>query len=215
MDRLTLIIAGGVGVALFGAVLVFPEVKISPRVKTDAEIALAEGRLSKDDARAVQTLREAHIFVTLAQLEAAKTDAAGNGAEARYAAIAPQGYEAVNPRDDDRKPHKALCYSLKTDRFRSHDIVYYNDDHFYQMQNVPLANWIRSGCAEAVAASRDTSSRLTYMRRIGKLVPSTESYRWVRASIDGNAYMICQQAPGFRNLPVRQQMAQCPTPRSS
>ena len=159
--------------------------------KSDAEIALDAGTLDTKTAREVLALKRAGIHLTLADLDSARNDAPENRIYGAVAEIAHPVFETVNPRDADHKSHQAVCFAIRRDSGVAHEIVYYNAENLYEMGGTGLYGWIRSGCAAAVRASKQTLSETSYMVKILALVPKDETHASIRSSISGNLYMAC------------------------
>jgi hypothetical protein len=199
MDSKMVFIGGLLCGGLFLAVLFAPELGDkaakagieATRAPTDAETALQRGELSKKEARAVNELKRVGIHVTLADLKAAQNDGPGGGAEALLAEIDTPSYEALNPLDQDRQPHRALCFTRQSTTGVVHDIVYYNDGYFYDMGEMGLSNWIRSGCAQAIRTRASTTSLYVYYQRLLRLVPRDELHKWRRDSVVMELFKAC------------------------
>lgn len=199
MDRKTLVLAAGFAALLFLSVVFFPNVK-APDIKggfvasqTDAEKALDAGELDKQTARDVLALKRAGLHVTLAELDAASHDAPGNRLYGALAEIDQPKFEVLYPRDADHEPHRALCFAIQREGGVSHDIFYYNAANAYDMGDLGLYAWIRSGCAAAIKASTQSQLRSQYLARIMALVPKDPSYDTERSAIGGNLYMVCRE----------------------
>jgi hypothetical protein len=199
LNRTTLIIAAGLFAFLFLAVVFMPDLKISGAIarpkpmKTDAELALDNGSLDVETARDVSALERNGVHVTLAQINAANSDAPENWINGAFVEMPKPVFETVNPVDADRDPHKAFCFAIRRETGVVHEIVYYNAGNVYPMGGVSLYGWIRSGCAAAVQASHQTISETNYMGRVLALVPKDQANSSLRRSISGNMYMACGQ----------------------